>query len=64
MPVGTLTPGPIAWQMNLGSGPSTVNRHQSGSLGGYIYASASQWPIVVNAGTPVTVELAENLTIP
>ena len=64
VPVGTLTPGPIAWQMNLGNGPSSVHEHRSGSLGGYIYAGASQWPVVVNAGTSVTVELAENLTIP
>jgi hypothetical protein len=64
VPVGTVTPGPIAWQMNMGSGPSTVQQHQSGSLGGYVYASASQWPIIVNPGTSVTVELGANLTIP
>lgn len=64
LPYGTVTPGPIAWQMRIGSGPSTVQEHHSQSLGGYIYASAAQWPIVVPAGTPVTVELAENLTIP
>jgi hypothetical protein len=50
--------------MNMGSGPSTVHQHQSGSLGGYVYASASQWPIIVNPGTSVTVELGANLTIP
>ena len=64
-PYGSVTPGPIAWQMNLGSGPSTVQaHHHSQSLGGYVYAGASQWPIIVQPGTPVTVELAENLTIP
>jgi hypothetical protein len=65
VPVGTLTPGPIAWQMNMGSGPSSVQSHQSAaSMGGYVYASASQWPIVVNQGTSVTVELAQPLTVP
>lgn len=64
VPNGTVTPGPIAWQIRMGSGPSTVREHQSQTLGGYVYATASQWPLIVVAGTPVTVELAENLTIP
>lgn len=63
-PYGSVTPGPIAWQMNMGSGPSTVGEHHSQSLGGYVYASASQWPIIVTPGTSVTVELAESLTVP
>ncbi len=63
-PYGSVTPGPVAWQMNMGSGPSTVSTHHSQSLGGYVYASASQWPIIVQPGTPVTVELAANLTVP
>lgn len=64
VPYGTVTPGPIAWQMRLGSGPSTVKREQSGTLGGYVYGTKPNEPIVVNAGTSVTVELAENLTVP
>ena len=64
VPYGTVTPGPIAWQMRLGSGPSTVKPEQSGTLGGYIYGVSAREPIVVNAGTSVTVELAENLTVP
>jgi hypothetical protein len=64
VPYGTVTPGPIAWQMRLGSGPSTVKQSQSGTLGGYVYGTSAHEPIVVNAGTSVTVELAENLTIP
>lgn len=64
VPNGTVTPGPIAWQMRLGSGSSTVRREQSGTLGGYIYGQNANEPIVVNAGTSVTVELAENLTVP
>jgi hypothetical protein len=64
VPYGTVTPGPVAWQMQMGSGgPSTVKQSQSTSLGGYVYEEG-HWPIVVNAGTPVTVELASNLTIP
>ena len=63
VPYGTVTPGPIAWQMQMGSGPSTVKQSQSGSLGGYVYEEG-HWPIVVNAGTPVTVQLESNLTIP
>lgn len=63
-PYGSVTPGPIAWQMNMGAGPSTVQTHHAQSLGGYVYATASQWPIIVQPGTPVTVELAENLTVP
>ena len=63
-PYGSVTPGPVAWQMNMGSGPSTTSTHHSQSLGGYVYASASQWPIIVAPGTSVTVELAANLTVP
>jgi hypothetical protein len=64
VPNGTLTPGPVAWQMRIGNGPSTVKHHQSGTLGGYIYGTSAHEPIIVPAGTSVTVELAENLTIP
>jgi hypothetical protein len=46
----------------MGSGPSTVSQSQSPSVGGYVYTTT--WPIVVVAGTAVTVELAESLTIP
>ncbi|MBV8355913.1 MAG: hypothetical protein JO101_11370 [Candidatus Eremiobacteraeota bacterium] len=64
VPYGTVTPGPITWQMKIGNGPSSVSESQGGPRGGYVYAAASQWPIVVVSGTPVTVELAESLTIP
>lgn len=63
LPYGTVTPGPIAWQMRIGNGPSSVRESQSPNLGGYVYGTGSR-PIIVNAGTPVTVELAESLTIP
>ena len=64
VPNGTVTPGPIAWQMRLGNGPSTVRQNSSPSLGGYVYALGPHEPIVVPAGAPVTVELQEPLTIP
>jgi hypothetical protein len=64
VPYGTVTPGPIAWQMRLGNGPSTVSQSQSPSLGGYVYASNAHELIIVPAGQPVTVELSQNLTIP
>jgi hypothetical protein len=63
VPYGTVTPGPIAWQMRLGNGPSSV-APQSPNLGGYVYATSAKEPIVVNAGTPVTVQLSADLTIP
>ena len=63
VPNGTVTPGPIAWQMRLGNGPSTV-QSATPNLGGYVYATSSNAPIVAEAGTPVTVELTADLTIP
>jgi hypothetical protein len=63
VPYGTVTPGPIAWEMRVGNGPSTV-QSQSPNLGGYVYATNAHEAIVVNAGQPVTVELSASLTIP
>ncbi len=64
VPYGTVTPGPIAWQMRIGNGPSSVQSPASQNLGGYVYATSNGAPIVVNAGTPVTVELSASLTVP
>ena len=64
VPYGTVTPGPIAWQMRIGNGPSSVQSPASQNLGGYVYATSNGEPIVVNAGTPVTVELSASLTVP
>jgi hypothetical protein len=63
VPHGTVTPGPIAWQMTMGSGPSTV-QSSTPNLGGYVYATSAHEPIVVNAGTSATVQLTESLTVP
>lgn len=63
MPNGFTTPGPVAWQMRLGpGGPSTVRDFPNVPRGGYVYTRS--WPIIVEQGTSVTVELAENLTVP
>lgn len=65
MPNGVVTPGPVAWQMNFGGGskPSVSNR-PSGTLGGTVYAASAHEVIMVPAGTSVTVELQQDLTIP
>jgi hypothetical protein len=63
VPYGTVTPGPIAWQMRIGNGPSTV-QSQSPNLGGYVYATGSHEAIIVNAGTSATVQLSADLTVP
>jgi hypothetical protein len=65
MPHGVVTPGPIAWQMNFGgSGSPSISNRPSGTLGGTVYAANTHEAIVVPAGTPVTIELQQNLTIP
>ena len=64
VPYGTVTPGPIAWQMRIGQRPVERTESRSQNLGGYVYALSNGEPIVVNAGTPVTVELSANLTVP
>jgi hypothetical protein len=65
MPNGTVTPGPVAWQMTFnGSGSPQISTRPSGLLGGTVFASSANEPIVVPAGTPVTVELQQDLTIP
>ncbi len=65
MPNGVVTPGPVAWQMKIGSsGPATISTRPGGLLGGTVYAAGPHEPIVVAAGTPVTIELQQPLTIP
>jgi hypothetical protein len=65
MPHGVTTPGPVAWQMNFGGGgPPTVSNRPSGTLGGTVYATSANEPIIVPAGTSVTIELQQDLTIP
>lgn len=63
-PYGTVTPGPIAWEMRIGNGPPEIGNKPHTAVGGYLYAAKANEPIVVRYGTPVTVELANDLTIP
>lgn len=64
-PYGTVTPGPIAWEMRFGGGGSPkISNRPSGLLGGYVYAANAHEPIVIPAGVSVTVELQSDLTIP
>lgn len=64
VPYGTVTPGPIAWQMRIGGGSPSVASTASGATGGYVYAQKSNEPIVIRSGAPVTIELASSLRIP
>lgn len=70
LPNGTVTPGPVAWQMRIGLGPGgggskpvSVAPPNTGQSGGYLYAKADNEPIVVPKGVTVTVQLANDLTV-
>ena len=65
MPQGTVTPGPVAWQMHFtpGSKPS-VTPPPKGNTGGYIYAQNPNENIVVPPGSPVTITLTASLDTP
>jgi hypothetical protein len=65
MPHGTVTPGPIAWQINFrkDAAPS-VTAPPAGNTSGYLYAQKSNETIVIPAGVPVTIQLTHDLTTP
>ncbi len=65
MPNGTVTPGPIAWQMHFrrDAAPS-VSPPPAGNTSGYVYAQKSNENIVVPPGAPVTILLTSDLTTP
>jgi hypothetical protein len=65
MTTGTVTPGPIAWQMHFSrdSAPS-VTPAPSGGAGGVVYAQQSNEQIVIPPGSPVTLQLTADLTTP
>lgn len=65
MPNGTVTPGPIAWQMNFrrDAAPS-VSPPPVGNSSGYVYAQKSNENIVIPPGSPVTIALTHDLTTP
>ena len=65
MPTGTVTPGPIAWQMHFrrDAAPS-VSPPPAGNTSGYVYAQKSNENIVIPPGSPVTIQLTSSLTTP
>jgi len=65
MPNGTVTPGPIAWQMNFrkDAAPS-VSPPPAGNTSGFVYAQKSNENIVIPAGAPVTIQLTSDLKTP
>jgi hypothetical protein len=65
MPTGTVTPGPIAWQMHFrrDAAPS-VSPPPAGNTSGYVYAQKSNENIVIPPGAPVTIQLTSSLTTP
>ena len=65
MPNGTRTPGPVAWQLNLGeNGSASVTPPPTGSVSGYVYAANSNETIVIPPGSPVTIKLTSSLAAP
>ena len=65
MPNGTVTPGPIAWQVHFrrDAAPSVTPR-PAGNTSGYVYAQKSNETIVIPPGSPVTIQLTSALTAP
>ena len=65
MPNGTVTPGPVAWQMHFrrDEAPS-VSPPPAGNTSGYVYAQTSNENIVVPPGALVTIRLTSDLTVP
>lgn len=65
LPVGTVTPGPIAWQITFRPGHKpSVTPPPVGNSGGFVYAANSNQNIVIPAGTLVTMKLTSNLALP
>jgi hypothetical protein len=64
MPNGTVTPGPIAWQMTFGGGKPSFTPAPSGSSGGVVYAQKPNEQIVIPPGSPVTLRLTADLSAP
>jgi len=65
MTVGTVTPGPIAWQMHFGGGSKpSVTPAPSGNSGGVVYAQQTGEQIVIPPGSPVTLQLTAELDTP
>ena len=65
MPYGTVTPGPVLWQMHFrrDAAPS-VTPPPAGNTSGYVYAPKSNENIVIPHGSPVTIQLTSDLSAP
>ncbi len=57
--VGPPNQSTMAWSTQLG--PKT---QQTAQTGGFAYATSTKKPLVVQAGTPVTIDLASDLQVP
>ncbi len=66
MPNGTVTPGPVAWQMHFRGGDSSpsITPGPGGGTGGVVYAQQPNEQIVIPPGSPVTLQLTADLTTP
>jgi hypothetical protein len=64
VPNGTVTPGPIAFQIRLGGGDAkpAVGPPNTGLSGGYVYAQGPNEPIIIPQGTAVTIQLENALS--
>ncbi len=65
MPNGTVTPGPIAWQLHFrrDAAPSATPP-PAGNTSGYVYAQKSNETIVIPPGSPVTFQFTSALSAP
>lgn len=65
MTTGTVTPGPVAWQMNFGGGAKpSMTAAPVGNSGGVVYAQKPNEAIVIPPGSAVTLQLTADLTTP
>ena len=63
--VGPPNQSTMVWSMNMNlGGGSSGGPSQTAQTGGFAYASARHKPIVVQVGTPVTIQLASSLQTP
>jgi hypothetical protein len=63
--VGPPNQSTMVWSMNINRhGSSAPSQTQTAQTGGYAYAPTPHKPIVVQAGTPVTLQLASDLQTP
>jgi hypothetical protein len=61
---GTVTPGPVVWQIHFGPNGPSLSPPPAGNTSGYVYAKKSNETIVIPPGSPVTIQLTSDLTAP